>query len=435
MIYSIFADNGNDGFHYPSTTSTTENDSLVVKNCGFFRNTGDGLETATQAIIEHVTVLDNGVYGLRIIGSWANATQTLISSILWGNGSGSSWDQVLVSSNFLNVSHSNVMGGTTGFNCAYCDYDDSFTSDQPEFADNEGHMIDYSPGVDGGRPWQIDAHMPMGLGGVRADMGMYGGPNNAYWGGDVISDGTSSLNEVVDIPQDQGNMLGLTFSASFWDNSTAIDPVTHYTIWRHLDASGSGISLIEEGNWELIGESPAQGFASYGYQAPTLGNTNQFGTFNSCYKIIAQTDIDQLYWQSNVLCGESVDNLAPAEPEVIAGMVEPMLAEIAWFAPEEEDYAYTEISSDHGFTAEVSVDTLTLDDTVLEGEDYTYYVRHFDNNGNGRLSFQEFLQMFLPCEDNYLRNRTLDRPSRRCGRYDHLPRDIGLVLGEWMETG
>ena len=383
MIYSIFADNGNDGFHYPSTTSTTENDSLVVKNCGFFRNTGDGLETATQAVIEHVTVLDNGSYGIYFRGVWANATQTLISSNLWGNGANASWDQVYVTSNFLNVSHSNVMGGIDGFNCANCDYDDSFTSDQPEFADNEGHMIDYSPGVDGGRPWQIDAHMPMGLGGVRADMGMYGGPNNAYWGGDVISDGTSSLNEVVDIPQDQGNMVGLTFSSSFWDNSTAIDPVTHYTVWRHLDASGSGISLIEEGNWELIGESPAQGFDSYGYQAPTLGNTNQFGTFNSCYTIIAQTDLDQLYWQSNVLCGESSDNLAPAEPEVIAGMVEPMLAEVAWFAPEEEDYAYTEISSDHGFTAEISGDTLTLDATVLEGEDYTYYVRHFDNNGNG----------------------------------------------------
>ena len=383
MIYSIFADNGNDGFHYGSSTNTSENDSLVVKNCGFFRNNSYGLYTNTQAIIEHVTVLDNGSHGLHFSASWANATQTLISSTLWGNGPNSSWDQVYVTSNFLNISHSNVMGGIDGFSCSYCDYDDSFISDQPEFADNEGHMIDYSPGVDGGRPWQIDAHMPMGLGGVRADMGMYGGPNNAYWGGDVISDGTSSLNEVVDIPQDQGNMVGLTFSSSFWDNSTAIDPVTHYTVWRHLDASGSGISLIEEGNWELIGESPAQGFESYGYQAPTLGNTNQFGTFNSCYTIIAQTDLDQLYWQSNVLCGESSDNLAPAEPEVIAGMLEPMLAEVAWFTPEEEDYAYTEISSDHGFTAEISGDTLTLDDTVLEGEDYTYYVRHFDNNGNG----------------------------------------------------
>ena len=69
---------------------------------------------------------------------------------------------------------------------------------------------------------------------------------------------------------------------------------------------------------------------------------------------------------------------------------------------------------------------------VSEGEAHTL-VCFFDNNGNGRLSFQEFLQMLLPCEDNYLRNRTLDRPSRRCGRYDHLPRDIELAVANVIE--
>ena len=57
----------------------------------------------------------------------------------------------------------------------------------------------------------------------------------------------------------------------------------------------------------------------------------------------------------------------------------------------------------------------------------------FDSNGNQRLSFQEFLQMVLPCEDNYLRNRTLDRPSRHVGRYDFLPRDIELALANVFE--
>ena len=64
---------------------------------------------------------------------------------------------------------------------------------------------------------------------------------------------------------------------------------------------------------------------------------------------------------------------------------------------------------------------------VLESEAYNL-VQFFDSNGNGRLSFQEFLQMVLPCEDNLLRNMTLDRPSARIGRYDHLPRDIELAL-------
>ena len=57
----------------------------------------------------------------------------------------------------------------------------------------------------------------------------------------------------------------------------------------------------------------------------------------------------------------------------------------------------------------------------------------FDNNGNGSLSFQEFLQMFLPCEDNILRNMTLDRYSARVGRYDSLPRDIEQAVVNVIE--
>lgn len=68
----------------------------------------------------------------------------------------------------------------------------------------------------------------------------------------------------------------------------------------------------------------------------------------------------------------------------------------------------------------------------LESELQTL-VSFFDSNGNGRLSFQEFLQIVLPCEDNYLRNRTLDRPSRHVGRYDYLPRDIELALATVIE--
>jgi Ca2+-binding EF-hand superfamily protein len=41
--------------------------------------------------------------------------------------------------------------------------------------------------------------------------------------------------------------------------------------------------------------------------------------------------------------------------------------------------------------------------------------------------------MLLPCEDNLLRNMTLDRPSRRIARFEHLPRDIELAMVNVLE--
>ena len=69
---------------------------------------------------------------------------------------------------------------------------------------------------------------------------------------------------------------------------------------------------------------------------------------------------------------------------------------------------------------------------VTESEAFQL-VSFFDNNGNGRLDFQEFLQMFLPCEDNILRNMTLDRYSARIGKYDSLPRDIESAVTAVIE--
>jgi hypothetical protein len=41
--------------------------------------------------------------------------------------------------------------------------------------------------------------------------------------------------------------------------------------------------------------------------------------------------------------------------------------------------------------------------------------------------------MFLPCEDNLLRNMTLDRPARCVGRHEGLPHDIEGSMVEVLE--
>eukprot|EP00356_Strombidium_inclinatum_P005589 CAMPEP_0170491762 /NCGR_PEP_ID=MMETSP0208-20121228/11238_1 /TAXON_ID=197538 /ORGANISM="Strombidium inclinatum, Strain S3" /LENGTH=524 /DNA_ID=CAMNT_0010767389 /DNA_START=18 /DNA_END=1592 /DNA_ORIENTATION=- len=88
-----------------------------------------------------------------------------------------------------------------------------------------------------------------------------------------------------------------------------------------------------------------------------------------------------------------------------------------------------------GFVTSYEIVNFLRDNSVYhvsEAEAFTL-VQFFDSDGNNKLSFQEFLQMYLPCEDNVLRNITLDRPSRRVTRYDHLPRDIELSITNVIE--
>jgi hypothetical protein len=55
-------------------------------------------------------------------------------------------------------------------------------------------------------------------------------------------------------------------------------------------------------------------------------------------------------------------------------------------------------------------------------------VGFFDGNGDKRLVFDEFIQMFLPCEDNYLRDRTLARYAPTVLPHELLPRDIESAM-------
>ena len=354
--------------------------ALNLNNSAIIFQSKSGIITQSTSALNHCNVVFNGTSGVVLSD---NNFHTLDNSIIWGNNV-SNYTQIEISGGVLSSSYSSVQGqssyGTSGSGQFY--WGEGVIEDDPLFSDDDLHLEIFSPCVDGGQPWHQDAYMPFGLGGVRADMGMYGGPDNAYWGGEALPDGASALTGVSDSPQDQGGVVGLVFDASFYDNSDLVNNVTSYAFWRHYDPTGQSIGTLDEGNWELIGEMPAQSFNGYAYQAQTLGNTNAFGTFNSCYTVVAHTDDPDTYWYSNVLCGESVDNLAPVEPELEGMVLETGGVTVFWELPSEEDYAYTEVTSDAGFAAEVTGDTLAVDLSAELGGTYTYTAVHYDVNGN-----------------------------------------------------
>merc|ERR1711865_153385 len=63
-----------------------------------------------------------------------------------------------------------------------------------------------------------------------------------------------------------------------------------------------------------------------------------------------------------------------------------------------------------------------------------HLVAYFDSNGNKKLDQSEFFAMFLPCEDNFLRDTALNRPSVRVLRFDRLPVDIEYQMAKILEA-
>ena len=70
--------------------------------------------------------------------------------------------------------------------------------------------------------------------------------------------------------------------------------------------------------------------------------------------------------------------------------------------------------------------------SVSESETYNL-ISFFDSNGDKRLAFDEFVQMFLPCEDNYLRDSTLARYAPSVLPHELLPRDIESAMSQVIE--
>ena len=56
-------------------------------------------------------------------------------------------------------------------------------------------------------------------------------------------------------------------------------------------------------------------------------------------------------------------------------------------------------------------------------------IRFFDSDEDGYLSYADFIQIVLPCDDNLMRSQVQKRPYSRVGRFDSLPYDteMGLV--------
>jgi len=157
-----------------------------------------------------------------------------------------------------------------------------------------------------------------------------------------------TLTSVTDYPNDQGGRVIVGWDASYLD-AWPWHAVDYYSVWMREPGSrapepiGHAIDWPEAGRyardgWSFAAQVPATLMETYSCFAPTFGDSTSEGIPWVEYLVIAHGSEPWMFWESGVLAGYSVDNIAPGAPLDLAG--EPELPEgvrLTWTASGHHD--------------------------------------------------------------------------------------------------
>jgi hypothetical protein len=132
----------------------------------------------------------------------------------------------------------------------------------------------------------------------------------------------------TDVPHDQGGRITLSFRCSDLDSAQHL--ITTYSIWRALPRDGGYA-------WEKIAEQPAHHFTYYSMTIPTLYDSLSLTNGLHHYLICAQTSDANVFYESGISSGYSMDNLSPISPKNLSGALENEYVTLHWNPNTESD--------------------------------------------------------------------------------------------------
>ncbi len=157
------------------------------------------------------------------------------------------------------------------------------------------------------------------------------------------------IDHVRDVPSDQGGKLWVSWYANARD--VAGGTISGYRVWRRIPAAAAAarpagalrIRTTAAGPvyWEAAATLPAQHLAVYGYTAATAQDSLAGGNPYTAFFVTATTGSSDLFYDTPVDSGYSVDNLAPAAPAQLTAAQNGNVVTLAWAPNTESDlYGY-----------------------------------------------------------------------------------------------
>ena len=112
------------------------------------------------------------------------------------------------------------------------------------------------------------------------------------------------MNYVKDVPADQGGKVNLKWARSSME-TTGINAVTNYLVYRSLPPGITGYQ------WQQVADVNAVNFPFYYLNANTIYDSSSSSTGSTFFFVKAKNTFTGESWNSNILSGRSIDNIAP----------------------------------------------------------------------------------------------------------------------------
>ncbi|HXV13021.1 MAG TPA: FlgD immunoglobulin-like domain containing protein, partial [Candidatus Krumholzibacteria bacterium] len=212
---------------------------------------------------------------------------------------------------------------------------------------------------------------------------------------------------ILDVGNDQGRNVRISFARSGRDVLNSPTPILQYEIFRRIDelpSATSGVAAAEKRRdemvsdrgvllegWEYVGSLPAHGETIYNVIAPTLADaTHRFGMHWSVFFVRAATAQPLVFFDSPPDSGYSEDNNPPGPPSSLVVAYQPALGnELDWTAPSDADVYEYRVYRDDQPAFEPSAESLVHVTSATEWFDavempaqYHYLVAAVDWAGN-----------------------------------------------------
>lgn len=324
-------------------------------------------------------------------GSPMNATADVTMS---GEGAGNNFGATVSYAGDLNAdNYSDIIVGATGYETnmgrTYIFYGSSTmnnTFDVMMSGDFSG--ISFGSGISAAGDVNADGYADVIVGAL--------GYSRAYIYNSSLISAKPVLFSVKDVPNDQGGKVSVKWMRSSFD-VVGIATVQTYAVFRSEPPVAGHFS------WEEVDAVSAAQHTSYNYTDNTPYDSITGNPGNLFYKIRARTANASVYWESAIMSGRSVDNLAPLMVSPFTAASSAPNVNLTWNrsnAPDLKNYvlfrSYSPvIDPETEPIFAITTDSVYLDTSPLAGNYYYFIIAQDIHNNRSPVAVTESPGMIL----------------------------------------